>query len=85
MAATLELKYFNSYWLKKLTNVVAESPSAPATPYANVPEAYTPVNATDTKLQGDALSSSKNKFVQHAIKPAGKMYFFVTQKHTVSF
>ena len=47
MGATLELKYFNSYWLKKLTNVVAKNPSAPVAPYANVPQAYTPVNATD--------------------------------------
>ena len=27
MSATLELKYFNSFWLKKMTSIVAVSPS----------------------------------------------------------
>ena len=53
--------------------------------HASGGDASTPVNATDRMLQGVALSSSKNKFVQLAIKAAGKMYFLVTQKHTVSF
>ena len=44
-----------------------------------------PINATDRMLQGVALSSSKNPFVQHAIKLAGRMYFFITKKHTVTF
>lgn len=60
MGATLELKYFNSYWLKKLTNVVAETPSAPASPYANVPEAYTPVNATDWFIEESRIRGGYN-------------------------
>ena len=60
MGATLELKYFNSYWLKKLTNVVAENPSAPATPYANVPQAYTPVNATDWFIEESRIRGGYN-------------------------
>ena len=40
MGATLELKYFNSYWLKKLSNVVDENPSTPSAPYTNVPYSY---------------------------------------------
>ena len=35
MAATLELKYFNTFWLKKLKNVVGNTPSAPTVPYNN--------------------------------------------------
>ena len=34
MGATLELKYFNSYWLKKMSNVVDANPQ-PTAPYAN--------------------------------------------------
>ena len=60
MGATLELKYFNSYWLKKLTNVVDETPSAPASPYANVPEAYTPVNATDWFIEESRIRGGYN-------------------------
>ena len=47
-------------WLKKLTNVVAESPSAPATPYANVPKAYTPVNATDWFIEESRIRGGYN-------------------------
>ena len=60
MGATLELKYFNSYWLKKLTNVVAKNPSAPVTPYANVPQAYTPVNATDWFIEESRIRGGYN-------------------------
>ena len=41
MSTTLELNYFNTFWLKKLKNVVNETPSAPTAPYNNVPRAYT--------------------------------------------
>tara|TARA_R110002051_G_scaffold304412_1_gene373742 strand:- start:109 stop:1470 length:1362 start_codon:yes stop_codon:yes gene_type:complete len=60
MGATLELKYFNSYWLKKLTNVVAESPAAPTAPYADVPQAYTPVNATDWFIEESRIRGGYN-------------------------
>ena len=60
MGATLELKYFNSYWLKKLTNVVANSPSAPVTPYTNLPQAYTPVNATDWFIEESRIRGGYN-------------------------
>ena len=36
MAATLELKYFNSYWLKKISSVVDANPQ-PIKPYDSVP------------------------------------------------
>jgi len=39
MATTLEVKYFNTFLLKKLKNVVNANP-APTAPYANVPYDY---------------------------------------------
>ena len=36
MAATLELKYFNSYWLKKISSVVDANPQ-PEKPYDTIP------------------------------------------------
>ena len=36
MAATLELKYFNSYWLKKISSVVDANPQ-PIKPYDTIP------------------------------------------------
>ena len=36
MAATLELKYFNSYWLKKISSVVDANPQ-PTPPYDVIP------------------------------------------------
>ena len=47
MSTTLELNYFNTFWLKKLKNVVNETPSAPTAPYNNVPRAYASVPAED--------------------------------------
>jgi hypothetical protein len=46
MGATLELKYFNSYWLKKISSIVDASPQ-PDAPYENVPYSYANDNATD--------------------------------------
>ena len=43
MGATLELKYFNSYWLKKMSSVVDANPQ-PIKPYAPIPGGN--VNAT---------------------------------------
>ena len=43
MGATLELKYFNSYWLKKMSNVVDANPQ-PIKPYDAIPGGN--VNAT---------------------------------------
>tara|TARA_R110000737_G_scaffold97019_1_gene131121 strand:+ start:4901 stop:6328 length:1428 start_codon:yes stop_codon:yes gene_type:complete len=44
MSATLELKYFNSFWLKKMKTIVDAS-TRPTPPYANIPAAFN-VNAT---------------------------------------
>jgi len=39
MATTIEVKYFNTFWLKKLQTVVAADPQ-PVAPYQTVPSAY---------------------------------------------
>ena len=63
MAATLELKYFNSYWLKKLSNVVDENPSAPSTPYADVPQAYANDNANDWYIEEARIRGGYNNTI----------------------
>ena len=44
MSTTIELKYFNTFWIKKMKNVVDEDPSAPTSPYSGIPRVY----ASDT-------------------------------------
>ena len=60
MAATLELKYFNTFWLKKLKNVVGNTPSAPTVPYNNVPRAYTGVPAEDWYIDESRIRGGYN-------------------------
>mgnify|MGYP003627584222 FL=1 len=60
MATTLELKYFNTFWLKKLKNVVGNTPSAPTVPYNNVPKAYTGVPAEDWYIEESRIRGGYN-------------------------
>ena len=60
MATTLELKYFNTFWLKKLKNVVGNTPSAPTVPYNNVPRAYTGVPAEDWYIEESRIRGGYN-------------------------
>jgi len=62
MAATLELKYFNSYWLKKLSNVVDANPQ-PTAPYANVPQAYNNDNANDWYVEEARVRGGYNNTI----------------------
>ena len=59
MGATLELKYFNSYWLKKISSVVDANPQ-PIKPYANVPQAYASVNTTDWFIEESRIRGGYN-------------------------
>ena len=63
MGATLELKYFNSYWLKKLSNVVDENPSAPSAPYENVPYSYANDNANDWYIEEARIRGGYNNTI----------------------
>jgi len=60
MSTTLELNYFNTFWLKKLKNVVNETPSAPTAPYNNVPRAYASVPAEDWYIEESRIRGGYN-------------------------
>ncbi len=68
MSTTLELNYFNTFWLKKLKNVVNETPSAPTAPYNNVPRAYTSVPAEDWYIEESRIRGGYNN-VQTGLAP----------------
>jgi hypothetical protein len=59
MAATLELKYFNSYWLKKIKTVVDANP-APTSPYNDVPRLYSNTNASDWYIEEARIRGGYN-------------------------
>jgi hypothetical protein len=62
MGATLELKYFNSYWLKKMSNVVDANPQ-PTAPYATVPQAYANDNANDWFIEEARIRGGYNNTI----------------------
>ena len=69
MAATLELKYFNSYWLKKISSVVDANPQ-PIKPYDTIPGGnanatpavvpYANDNATDWFIEESRIRGGYN-------------------------
>ncbi len=68
MSATLELKYFNSYWLKKLSNVVDNNPVDPKDVgqpdgYANVPYLYANDNANDWYIEEARIRGGYNNTI----------------------
>mgnify|MGYP003625434379 CR=1 FL=1 len=60
MSTTLELKYFNTFWLKKMKNVVENTPSTPVAPYSNVPKAFTGDNARDWYIEESRIRGGYN-------------------------
>jgi hypothetical protein len=62
MGATLELKYFNSYWLKKMSNVVDANPQ-PTAPYAAVPQAYANDNTNDWFIEEARIRGGYNNTI----------------------
>ena len=59
MATTLELKYFNTFWIKKIKSVVAANPQ-PTAPYNNVPRGYSSVNADDWYIEESRIRGGYN-------------------------
>ena len=49
MAATIEVKYFNTFLIKKLKNIV-EATTKPTAPFANVPSDYVAKTTYDWRL-----------------------------------
>jgi len=58
--AVIEVKYFNTFWLKKMTNVVGNTPTAPTAPYANVPHDYTALPLTDWAIEEARIRGGYN-------------------------
>jgi len=67
MAATLEIKYFNSYWLKKIKTVVdantTSGPTPPSAPYNTVPQAFTAVAANDWYVEEARIRGGFNNTI----------------------
>jgi len=59
MATTLELKYFNTFWIKKIKSVVAANPQ-PTAPYNNVPRGYSGLNADDWYIEESRIRGGYN-------------------------
>ena len=69
MAATLELKYFNTFWLKKVASITAQDP-APAinaqygnTTYPGVPQDYAADNAKDWYIEEARIRGGYNNTI----------------------
>ena len=69
MAATLELKYFNTFWLKKVASITAQDP-APVinaqygnTTYPGVPQNYTTDNSKDWYIEESRIRGGYNNTI----------------------
>ena len=61
MPATIELKYFNSFWLKKMKTVVEAVPK-PVKPYTTLPKQY-PTNAADWYIEEARIRGGYNNTI----------------------
>jgi len=59
MPATIELKYFNSFWLKKMKSVVNDA-VVPVKPYTNLPSGFNPSNADDWYIEESRIRGGYN-------------------------
>jgi len=57
--AIIEVKYFNTFLIKKIKDIVTASPQ-PTAPYANVPGGYTPVAADDWYVEESRIRGGYN-------------------------
>jgi len=60
MAATLEIKYFNTFWIKKMKSVVENTPSTPVAPFANVPSDYGSSSTKDWYIEESRIRGGYN-------------------------
>jgi len=67
MAATLELKYFNSYWLKKIKTLVDANtntgPAVPLSPYNDVPRIYSNTDPSDWYIEEARIRGGYNNTI----------------------
>ena len=60
MSAILEIKYFNTFWIKKMKAVVENTPTTPVAPFANVPGDYGSSNANDWYIEESRIRGGYN-------------------------
>jgi len=60
MSAILEIKYFNTFWIKKMKSVVENTPTAPVAPFANVPADYSSSIAEDWFIEESRIRGGYN-------------------------
>ena len=60
MSAILEIKYFNTFWIKKMKSVVENTPTAPAAPFANVPVDYSSSTTKDWYIEESRIRGGYN-------------------------
>jgi hypothetical protein len=60
MSATIEIKYFNTFWIKKMKAVVENTPTTPVAPFANVPGDYGSSNAKDWYIEESRIRGGYN-------------------------
>ena len=63
MSKKLELNYFNTFWVKKMSNVVSSNSGSgptPVAPYQNVPADYQAVPATDWYIEESRIRGGYN-------------------------
>ena len=58
--AIIEVKYFNTFLIKKITNVVANNPTTPVAPYENVPAEYVAIPASDWYIEESRIRGGYN-------------------------
>ena len=58
--AIIEVKYFNTFLIKKITNVVANNPTTPIAPYENVPADYVAIPASDWYIEESRIRGGYN-------------------------
>ena len=58
--AIIEVKYFNTFLIKKITNVVANNPTTPVAPYENVPADYVAIPASDWYIEESRIRGGYN-------------------------
>jgi len=60
MSTTLEVKYFNTFWIKKMKAVVEGTPTTPTTPYNNVPRSYATSTGGDWYIEESRIRGGYN-------------------------
>ena len=60
MAATLEIKYFNTFWIKKMQSVVENTPTTPVAPFNNVPADYASSTTRDWYIEESRIRGGYN-------------------------